>query len=282
MKELIVNYNVQKLNRGEFMYFYMDKIIFLDCDDKFKLISIKVTFSDNVIMCIDDPDFFKFTNFKEIIGNSIHYNISILKILPWLIDYGYDDIKFIFNYIGNMRKYRCQPLVELPFTKTIYPRMCMRKCVEDHLYRKLKINEFKLLNYYNYKNLDTINININNCKMNGVILQGIDYDNINHIFVTYNNNQKKYIKNLSLLNKKMVKLDYNTIYIPFNNSKWYKTKSRINIKNIKIQFDLVDIQKTYNVKIGLYVYNFIAKKTRHLAINNNIFINSNQSNIIVV
>jgi hypothetical protein len=37
MKELKTDYNVQNLNRGQFMYFYMDKIIFLDCDDKFKL-----------------------------------------------------------------------------------------------------------------------------------------------------------------------------------------------------------------------------------------------------
>lgn len=273
MKQIRVDYNVKKLNRGEFMYFYMDKIIFLDCDSNFKLISIKVIFSDNVIMCIDDPEFFKFTNFKEVIGNAINYNISILKILPWLIDYGYDDIKFIFNYTGYVKKYICVPLVKLSYDR--------RRAVTfyDPLYQKLKINEFKLLNYYNYKNHDTMNININNRKMNGVILQGIDYDNINHIFVTYNNNQKKYIKKLSLLNKKMVKLDDNTIYIPFNMSKMHKAKSGINIKNIKIQFDLIDIQKTYNVKIGLYVYNYIAKKTRHLAIDDNFSINSN---IIVV
>jgi hypothetical protein len=259
-------------------YIHIKGIEFSNCSDDFKLKSFYVTANGINIINITDMDFFNFSKVITKNDNEIYFDFEKLNMLRYIEDTGVFKIETYICYEGD-----CKNNCKIVQTAIIQSRLLSRNWYN--------INEFYFLTSNEYKNNDIIKINTVNSLMNGIVVSGINYDNINFINVKNNTNQKDkyyfsntYYKNewKNLLNYTFYKLDDNTIYIPFSKYKNMSDSPEWNsdacngklIMDIELQFDLDDDDKllnTYDLKFGMYVYNKLIENTkeyvRDMAIN---------------
>jgi hypothetical protein len=236
-----------KTNEFTLCYKYFLHTVFINgikcynCSDDFKLLSLKIISSDNtVIYNVPNMDFFNFKQHKYKKDDGyIYYSLLDINIHKYL-EIDYSPYRVVINYIGSSN---------------------IRLDTNNHLGKNFlhskKLNDFHYLEYNNYKNNDTIDINFDNSYSKGIIISDINYNNINNISVQLNNSCYIYVKNkLSNLFKKTYhKLDNNTIYIPFVYSNWNSNVSKSEkIQNIKIKFNLNN-NNTYFLKLGTFIYN---------------------------